>query len=109
MTKGNGTYGDWTNYETWYVAYQFDSDSATTKAIDNICRSGISSNKPVVNYLKSRVHKLTPIKPKLVKTDDWSDILSNHLSSVNWQEIADFFIDYYGTDLTLSYDFDSVQ
>ena len=109
MTKGNGAYGDWTNRETWYVAYHFDSDAATTKAINNICSAGISSNKPVIKYLKYRVKKLPLAYPVLGETGEWSDILNNRLSLVNWSEIADFFIDYYGTDLTLSYDFDSVQ
>ena len=104
MVKRNNTYGDWTNYETWCVAHQFENDPHSDTDMENICMDGGSLDEMFIDYFKSRVHELTPVKPILVESDEWSDILNNRLHLVNWAEIADFFLDYYKRFLHLRYD-----
>lgn len=94
-TKYNG----WTNYETWNIALWFDNDSSEywaeranefyndADATDNFTKEE-QATFALADAMSEEVNENTP-----TVTGMYADLLNASLSSVNWHEIAEHFIE----------------
>lgn len=105
MTTETKTYNGWHNYETWAVALWIDNDQGTyewardlarearSEAADPDLRSPYWTEAEHVRFtladnLKESLEEQMPEVEGM-----WADLLNAAFSEVDWQEIADHYLD----------------
>ena len=101
------TYNGWTNYETWAVGLWLDNDQASysywnDQALEHsqaaaTCRQvkeriwtpSEAAKFNLADQLKEAIHDASPLSDATVYTD----LLNAALSEVNWQEIAEHYLE----------------
>ena len=91
-------YNGWTNYETWNVALWMDNDQGTYSLQQEWAESAWDDHKPdledakrqLADCLKDFVEENNPLGSE---ASMYSDLLGAALSEVDWEEIAENWLD----------------
>jgi hypothetical protein len=102
MSESKG-YNGWTNYETWAVALWIDNDQWSSERAREMARG--HAEEPSLNRLTGRdqtAYQLAKdlrdwveeeMLPALGDASLQADLLGAAVSEVNWQEIAEHYLD----------------
>ena len=105
MSDDDRTYNGWTNYTTWCVhLWMTSNDEATYKNWRRIARATYRSASSSTNPTRTRRENAAYELAKTLKDEHsenipdepsgvYFDLLRSALDDVNWQEIADNFLD----------------
>lgn len=85
-SEGNTTYNGWSNYETWNVALWLDNDF---DLYSDIRSSRLRTRSDISRYIKGLIDEMTPD----LGSSMFSDLLSAALRVVDFEEIADHYMD----------------
>lgn len=87
------TYEGWSNRETWHVNLYLDNDEGMYKMVRRMTRSALrdtDSKREAVQQLASEIASLVEDGNPLHDAGSlYSDILTDALNSVNYEEIAE--------------------
>ena len=80
-------YNGWTNYETWAVNLWIDNDGMDEEVRERV--SGLDEYR-AGKAIQEMIEELNPLADE---ASMFSDLLSGALSEVNWQEIAEHYLE----------------
>ena len=93
----HGKYNGYTNYETWVVCLWLDNDEGSQDYLHEMALEILEENDNLID--KSRLVLMEAIKELVYDSAPelspslYSDLLNASLSSVDWFEIADHFLE----------------
>ncbi len=97
------TYNGWTNYETWAVSLWLDNEEHTYHYYRDLTRRIYRAARPRYDWETKKDRAISDLAEALkddheenrpdFPTSVYSDLLGAALSSVNWREIAEHYID----------------
>ena len=103
MTESDTSYNGWSNYETWVVNLWLgnDEDSYSTcrslalRCVEESFADNVFSRKEracyqLANELKELIEDRNPLASE---ANVYADLLNASLGEVNWQEIANSFLE----------------
>lgn len=95
-------YNGWTNYETWAVALWLDNEPGDYDAMERMAQeawddaeaTSYMTREQAARYALAEAirEEMTEAMPDL-GASMWSDLLGAAVSSVDWYEIADHYLD----------------
>jgi hypothetical protein len=99
MEEKMSDYNGWTNYETWNVALWLGNEPGTYEDVREMTRVAIRTHGKECEYhlaedLKGYVEELMPPLGASMA----ADLLGAALCEVNWQEIAESYIEDFGDE-----------
>lgn len=83
-------YSGYTNYETWLVSLWIDNDQGLYNDVQELARENVDSEYDLANAIKDFIEEFNPLAEN---ADMFSDLLQSALQNVNWQEIAENWIE----------------
>ena len=109
MTNEDTKYNGWTNYETWVVNLWIDNDEGTQEMVREQVAEVVENAEPgeykwqtaeacAVRELSEWAkewHEDRMNEERVTVTGVFADLLGAALSSVNWREIAQHWVDDY--------------
>lgn len=98
-------YNGWTNYETWNVNFWLTNDSGSVEYYNELAEESYIDAKPDKYFtqeeratleLSDRIkEEIEDMNPLIDGASMFSDLLGASLSTVNWYEVAKYFIEDY--------------
>lgn len=83
-------YNGYTNYETWAVSLWIDNDPGLYNDVQELARENVDSEYDLANTIKDFIEEFNPLAEN---ADMFSDLMQSALQNVNWQEIAENWIE----------------
>lgn len=83
-------YNGYTNYETWAVSLWIDNNQGLYNDVQELARENVDSEYDLANAIKDFIEEFNPLAEN---ADMFSDLMQSALQNVNWQEIAENWIE----------------
>ena len=83
MKRAQKGYNGYTNYETWAVGLWFDNDRGLYETVQEMIQEAEGDFMTLADMMQAFVEEMQPELDGI-----FSDLLTNALQSVNWDELA---------------------